>query len=1095
MRKLSVLIAGIFWALSFVSSRETASQHGSHTAQAVKGTGLTALSVIPDYGKMPLYFIPNEGQLDKQVAFYVQGKDRTLFFTAEGITLALNKPAPPSEGFSTLDLEGSERRLREGSLREKRTAGPRSVVKLEFAGAAQGVKPVGEMETGAVVSYFKGKRDKWRTGLPTYSRIVYRNLWPGIDLVYHGTADRLKYEFIVQPGADPSLIRLTYRGATALAIDESGCLEVSTPTGKLRDDAPIAYQEDEGQKITVPIRYKLALQEMKRGGGPQSRRPTGGESLTYGFLIGEYDPARLLVLDPALLVYCGYLGGSNLDLARDVAVDSAGSAYVVGDTMSSEISFPVTTGPDVSYNGTKDVFVAKVSPDGKSLVYCGYIGGASDDGAFAVAVDTTGNAYVGGSTNSDESTFPVTIGPGLTYRGAYDGFVAKVNASGTSLVYCGYIGGSSDDFVHSICVDKNSNACVTGQTKSSQATFPVAVGPGLTYTAGNDIFVAKVSTSGTGLVYCGYIGGSGDEDGAGIAVDDSGNAYVSGVTASDEATFPVKVGPDLTYNGGSYDAYVAKADPLGTGLIYCGYVGGAGFENSCDVAVNGTENVYLVGHTDSTQATFPVTGGPDLTFNGGYDVYVGKINAAGTGLVYCGYLGGSNDDLCHNNNSIAIDSMGNAYVLGYTSSNEASFPVVAGPDLSHNGGYDTFVAKVNLPGDQLIYCGYIGGAGDDRGRGIAVDGSGNAYVTGVTHSTEASFPVTVGPDLTHNGDEDAFAAKIYYFDEGVFRHAVGDFDGCGKDEIAFDFGAAGAWIYDNPSWTQMTASNPEGLLAGDVDGDHVDEILADLGPLGFWLRNGGVWNQLSGVNAESAAVGDVDADGSDEVVGDFGASGLWLLNGGVWSQLSGLNVDQITTANADGIAADEIVGDFGPIGLWIWNTGVWTQLSGVNADYLTFGKLVGGHYVVGDFGATGLWLWSVSGGWTQLSGVNADYMITANTNGDADDEIVGDFGTLGLWLSLGGGWSQTSGVNAEYLIRVDADGDGKDEIAVDFGSLGLWLWDDGAWGQLSGVNPEYMLAGDLDGDSKDEIATDFGALGLWVWDAGAWSQISVNNPE
>ena len=220
----------------------------------------------------------------------------------------------------------------------------------------------------------------------------------------------------------------------------------------------------------------------------------------------------------------------------------------------------MTVGPDLNFNsiGLSDAFVAKVNAGGTALAYCGYIGGGDDDFGNAIAVDSSGNAYVTGYTYSTQATFPETGGPDLTSNGLSDAFVAKVNAAGTALVYCGYIGGSNDDFGNGIAVDGSGNAYVTGITASTQATFPVTVGPDLTSNGFDDAFVAKVNAAGTALVYCGYIGGSNVDQGNGIAVDGTGNAYVTGITASTQATFPVTVGPDLTYNGGGVDAFVVK---------------------------------------------------------------------------------------------------------------------------------------------------------------------------------------------------------------------------------------------------------------------------------------------------------------------------------------------------------------------------------------------------------------------------------------------------------------------------------------------------------------------------------------------------------
>jgi Dockerin type I domain/Beta-propeller repeat len=399
----------------------------------------------------------------------------------------------------------------------------------------------------------------------------------------------------------------------------------------------------------------------------------------------------------------------------------------------------------------------------------------------------------------------VTVGPDLTANGFSDAFVAKVNAAGTALVYCGYIGGDDDDTGNGIAVDSSGNAYVTGQTYSKETTFPVKVGPDLTQNGFSDAFVAKVNAAGNALVYCGYIGGSDDDVGYGIAVDSSGtsiSAYVTGLTYTTDGTFPVAGGPDLTQNGAS-DAFVAKVNAAGSALVYSGFIGGSADDQGYGIAVDGSGNAYVTGITASTQATFPVTGGPDLTSNGGTDAFVAKVNAAGTALAYCGYIGGSSDDV---GNGIAVDSSGNAYVTGFTTSTETTFPVTVGPDLTSNRGGDAFVAKVNAAGTALVYCGFIGGSEIDVGLGIAVNGSG-AYVTGYTASTEGTFPVTGGPDLSFNGGSfDAFVVKIV---ENCAGKPKGDVNGDGTVNVLDVF-----YLIN-----YLFAGGPAPLCSGDVNGD------------------------------------------------------------------------------------------------------------------------------------------------------------------------------------------------------------------------------------------------------------------------------------
>jgi len=319
------------------------------------------------FGHLPLYFVENQGQMDERVAYYIQGSDKTIYFTPEGVTFALTGRAQIAKSTNQQISNSANRHLPFHSPQLREDSGIESgaiqrwVVKLDFVGAKAGVRPVGEEQQEAVISYFKGQPDEWRSGLPTYSRLVYRDLWPGIDLAYYGTVDRLKYEFIVHPGADPGQIRLAYRGATGVALNAAGQLEVETPIGGFADDRPVAYQEIDEQRVAADMAYQLANDESQPGGSPLAI----GHARFYGFSVGPYDPAHPLVLDPTVLVYCGYIGGLGPDWGSGIAVDGAGNAYVVGTTWSSEAQgFPVTVGPDLTHNGYRDAFVAEVQVAG-----------------------------------------------------------------------------------------------------------------------------------------------------------------------------------------------------------------------------------------------------------------------------------------------------------------------------------------------------------------------------------------------------------------------------------------------------------------------------------------------------------------------------------------------------------------------------------------------------------------------------------------------------------------------------------------------------------------------------------------------------------
>lgn len=661
---------------------------------------------LSQLARLPVYFIANQGQAGSGVAYYVQGRSTQALFTPAAVVYTLRNPR----------------------LFQSAAVTPASVatVRQEFLGANAQPEIVGLDETPAKVNYFVGPAERWVTNVPTYSTIVYRDLWPDIDLVFSGPEGNLKYTFHVRPGADPRQIRFAYRGAASVSLTAKGSLHVDTPAGGFADDAPVAWQESGARRDVVQAAFRLAGEQVE-------------------FELGRYDRTRELIVDPVVLLYSGYVGGGSEDKGRAIAVDSIGASYITGYTVSST-GFPTTAGMDTTYNDGGDAFVTKVNPAGTGLVYSTYLGGSGSDYGEGIAVDGSGNAHVTGYTYS--AAFPTTVGAyDTSFNGFADVYVTKLNAAGNALIYSTYIGGAVEDRAWGIALDSAGNAHIAGDTDSPNFpnTGSIALG-------GKETFGVKINSTGSAIAYAVRIGGSGEDQARGIAVDAAGNAYITGFTTS--PNFPTTVGPSVFFGGGT-DAFVYKLNALGTILTYSGYIGGTGLDVGTEIDVDPSGSAYVTGHTSS--GNFPTTAGAfDTTHNGMYDAFVSKVSANGTGLAYSTFLGGTSNDY---GRDIAADAVGNAYVLGNTESGD--FPVNSeGPDTTANGQSDVFVAKLNAAGAGLSYSGYLGGSAQEEGEGIAIDGSGAAYLTGYTSSNQTTFPVVTGPNLSYSGNGDAFVTKV-----------------------------------------------------------------------------------------------------------------------------------------------------------------------------------------------------------------------------------------------------------------------------------------------------------------------------------------------
>jgi hypothetical protein len=602
------------------------------------------------------------------------------------------------------------------------------VLKLNFEDSNT-VVPRGENLLEAKSNYFNGQgASDPITDIPNYGKLVYNNIYENIDLVFENTEDGLKYEYIVHPGGNPSAISMRYEGANEVLVESSNELKIYTASGVITDSELLIYQNGGSGKNTIEGQFDLQAK------------------LTYGFAItGDYDKQKDLIIDPLLystflggkgqdagldidvddnffayatgytrspnyptttgaydttiegnydvfvtklkpdgsgLVYSTFVGGELNDLGWGIEVDSDGCAFVTGSTNSD--NFPTTPGAyDTTHNGLFDVFVFKLKDDGSGLIYSTYVGGKKTDLGFDIAIDSDGNAFVTGGTNSPN--FPTTPGAFDTSfsGGAADVFVFDLKHTGADIIYSTFVGGSGYEIGLGIKINSDGDAFVTGFTASDD--FPVTAGAfDTTYNGQYDVFVFKLRYPGVTLTYSTYVGGTRNEWGLDIVLDSDTNAFVTGFTNSWD--FPVTVGPGIT---GGVDVFVFKLKKDGASMIYSRLVGGTSHEGGYGITLVDDSIACVTGFTMS--ADFPVTATAlDTSFNGGYDVFVFVLDSTGTNVTYSTFVGGDNNDL---GMSITVDTLKQLHVTGYT--NSQNFPTTAGAfDTIHNGLFDAFVFKL-----------------------------------------------------------------------------------------------------------------------------------------------------------------------------------------------------------------------------------------------------------------------------------------------------------------------------------------------------------------------------------------------------------------
>ncbi|HEY0429831.1 MAG TPA: SBBP repeat-containing protein [Pyrinomonadaceae bacterium] len=825
-----VVLTGLLASLVFpfeIKTQAAAIQTESET-QTVSDS---SQKIDAGYGRMPLLFEMNKGQIDKEAKFVSRGAGYTLYLAKTEAVF----------------------QLQTAKLKSKS-----DVLKMRFAGANKNPLIAGIDEAITKTNYYTGK--KKFENVANYKRANYKNLYDGIDAVFYGSANnQLEYDFVIAPNADANQINLDFDGAENVSVGEDDSLIVKTENTELVQQKPFAYQEIDGQKREISCQWSVVKGQSKSNKQVQ-------------FALGEYDKSKTLVIDPALS-YLTYLGGSGNEIATAVKVDQNGNAFVAGS--SNSINFP---GPNPGSGNIKfAAFVSKISPDGQTILYTTFLDGSDDDGELDfnvgvknldITIDAAGSAYIAGTTESDN--FPVT--PNAYQRSRYcnrnfgaclfneEGFVTKLNSQGT-IVFSTYLGGGKGDFLHSIAVDSDGKAYVVGAT-SSGLTFPMKNQFQSTGVFGGslDAFLTVFNPEGSDIVYSTGLSGNSTDVASKVALDSSNNVYVAGFTPS--TNFPVKNSFQSVNNGGD-DAFVAKFNTSLSGnasLIYSTYIGGAGTDDAFGIAVDASGQAYITGVTGSFN--YPLQNAFRST-NQINEAFVTVLNSSGNALVNSSFLGGGNQD---EGRDITLGNGGLIYVTGNTLSTDTDgFPTALPFQAANAGNRDAFVTKLKF-GTGIISSSFLGGSGDDFGEGIDVRGN-LIYVAGTTNSNNlatTSGVVQPNPGAGNSNATDGFVAKI--LDTAV--DSVGVF----RPQSTFILTQTTTSVIAQTALSTSALAGQKGI-SGDFDGDGMTTLGSFTN--GTWkIRNSlvtavvlgqpiGVRTITFGAGNDLPVVGDWNGDGID----------------------------------------------------------------------------------------------------------------------------------------------------------------------------------------------------------------------------------------
>ena len=912
----------------------------------------------------PAFFEENRGQFNEKVRFFARGTgDRSLFLTATDAVYVLS------------DHEAAVQDPKKaGSQKASRRS---TAVYMTLAGANPDAVFAGTEQIDHRTNYFKGTESDWRTNIPNFRQVRASGIYEGIDMVWYGKTSGVQYDFVVSPDADPEQIEWEVKGAKNVAIAPNGDLVITTDHGEIRQSAPFTFQQTDGLKTEVPsgfvmskvsesniesFRVKFSLGDYDRS-RPLTIDPSVNLSgIAFSTLIGGpiNDQGNAVALDGAgsiyvtgkvpsptfptsagtfdtthngmddifvvkfnaagsSLHYSTFIGGSDEDIATDIAVDPAGNVFLTGLTVDGTLDYPTTVGTfDTTPNGGQDVFVAKLNATGSALLFSTLIGGSGDELGYGIAFDPSGNAFLMGGTLS--SNFPTTAGAFDTgYNGSGDVFAAKINATGTALIYSTFLGGSDFDHGYGLAVDPAGNSYLTGHTYNAATPYPTTAGAFDTVHNGfDDVFVTKLNPSGTALIYSTFLGGLGSDRGFDVEVDSSGNAFVTGHTLDSAPDFPVTVGAfDTTHNGGE-DVFATKLNAAGSALVYSTFLGGSGNDQGHAIITDANGNAHLMGFTDDAATDFPTTANAyNSTNNGAIDVFLTKLDPTGSALSYSTFIGGSGVD---RGTGIVLDSSGNTYLAGLTLDDATDYPTTVGAyDRTHNGGADVFVTKFS-----------------GAPRSFDYDGDGK---------TDLSIFRPAGGEWWHVRSSNGTNGAVQ-LGSASDKLVPADYTGDGKTDIAVWRPASGEWFVlrseDFSYYAFPFGTNGDTPVPADYDADGKANAAIFRASTATWYihisASGGTSIVPFGASGDKPVVADYDGDGSADVA-------VYRANGGLSEWWIRRSSDLNVFATQFGNATDKAVpGDFtgdskADIAVWRPASGDWIVLRSEDYSYfsLTFG--------------------------------------------------------------------------------------------------------------------------------------------------------------